>query len=127
MPSATLRPVADADESAAIFASAAELFAVLATPMRLKLISALCHGEKNVSQLLQEITATQPNLSQHLSTLYRAGILGRRREGTQIFYRLQSERAAMLCRAVCVQIATEMDGDVAIPESERLLPALRRA
>ncbi len=127
MSSSVQQPSSSEAESHAVFASAAELFAVLATPLRLKLISALCHGEKNVSQLLQEITATQPNLSQHLSTLYRAGILARRRAGTQIFYRLQSERAAMLCRAVCLQIATEMDTDVPLPESERLLPALRRA
>src|SRR5262245_35794514 len=90
-------------ESDDVFAAAAGLFSVLATPVRLKLISARCHTEKNVSQLLAEIDATQPNMSQHLSTLYRAGILARRREGTQIFYRIQSERAAMLCRAVCTQ------------------------
>ncbi len=115
----------EAAESEQVFASAAELFGLLATPIRLRLISALCTEEKNVTQLLTEIEATQPNLSQHLATLYRAGILGKRREGTQIFYRLQSQRAAMLCRAVCTQIATEMDGDADIPAAERLLPGLR--
>lgn len=114
------------DGSEQVFASAAELFSVLSTPIRLRLISALCNGEKNVSQLLAEIDATQPNMSQHLATLYRAGILAKRREGTQIFYRLQSERAALLCRAVCTQIATEIDGDAEIPSGDRLLPTLRR-
>lgn len=113
-------------ESDQVFAGAAELFGILSTPIRLRLISALCNGEKNVTQLLQEIDATQPNMSQHLSTLYRAGILGKRREGTQIFYRLQSQRAATLCRAVCTQIATEIGGDTPLPASERLLPALRQ-
>jgi ArsR family transcriptional regulator len=113
-------------DSDQVFAAAAELFSVLSTPLRLKLISALCHEEKNVSQLLQEIDASQPNLSQHLSTLYRAGILGRRREGTQIFYRIQSERAAMLCRAVCTQIASEIGGDGSVPHNDRLLPASHR-
>lgn len=116
--------VSGVDESDQVFASAAELFALLSTPIRLRLISALCHEEKNVTQLLREIDATQPNLSQHLATLYRAGILGRRREGTQVFYRLQSQRAATLCRAVCTQIATELDGDV--PPQDRLLPSLRQ-
>lgn len=109
-----------------VFDSAAELFALLSTPVRLRLISALCNQEKNVSELLQEIDTTQPNLSQHLGTLYRAGILGRRREGTQVFYRVVSERAASLCRAVCTQVALEMDGQAQLPEHERLLPALRR-
>ena len=115
------------DESDKVFETAAELFSVLSTPVRLRLISALCHGEKNVSQLLSEIEATQPNMSQHLATLYRAGILARRREGTQIFYRIQSERAAMLCRAVCTQIAPEIDDGAAMPQSDRLVPTLQRA
>ena len=114
--------VATADESDQVFDSAAELFRLLSTPIRLKIISALCGNEKNVSQLLAEIDTTQPNMSQHLATLYRAGVLARRREATQIYYRIGSERAATLCRAVCMQIAVEFDGDVQLPPAERLLP-----
>jgi len=113
---------ADVEVRDAVFDSVAELFAVLSTPIRLKIISALCDGEKSVSQLLAEIDTTQPNMSQHLATLYRAGVLGRRREGTQIRYRLQSERVATLCRAVCTQVAIEMDGRAAMHPHERLLP-----
>jgi DNA-binding transcriptional ArsR family regulator len=115
---------ARADESDQVFEAAATLFGVLSTPLRLRLISALCSGERNVSQLLAQVDTTQPNLSQHLATLHRAGILARRRDGTQIFYRIQSERAAMLCRAVCTQIATEIDDGSATPPGERLLPTL---
>jgi ArsR family transcriptional regulator len=111
------------DESDQVFASAAELFRLLATPIRLKIISALCGHEKNVSQLLAEIDTTQPNMSQHLATLYRAGVLARRRDATQIYYRIGSERAAMLCRAVCTQIATEIDAGPELAPSERLVPA----
>lgn len=111
------------DESDLVFASAAELFRLLATPIRLKIISALCGQEKNVSQLLHEIDTTQPNMSQHLATLYRAGVLARRRDATQIYYRIGSERAATLCRAVCTQIATEIDAGDELPASERLAPA----
>lgn len=120
-----LAEVAELAESAEVYETAAELFSVLSTPVRLKIISALCRGEKNVSQLLGEIDATQPNMSQHLATLYRAGVLARRREGTQIYYRIQSERAAMLCRAVCTQLAIELDPQAEVPAQERLLPAAR--
>jgi len=106
----------------AVFESVAELFSLLSTPVRLKIISALCQGEKNVSQLLEQIETTQPNMSQHLSTLYRAGVLGRRRDSTQIYYRLQSERVATLCRAVCTQVAIELDPQAEVPPEERLLP-----
>ena len=105
----------------AVFESVAELFALLSTPVRLKIIGALCNGEKNVSQLLADIDTTQPNMSQHLATLYRAGVLGKRRDSTQIYYRLQSERVATLCRAVCTQVAMELDNNDAVPASERLL------
>jgi DNA-binding transcriptional ArsR family regulator len=101
------------DESDRIFASAAELFGVLATPIRLRIISALCQGEKNVSQLLEEIETTQPNMSQHLATLYRAGVLGKRRDSTQIYYRIVNEQAASICRTVCTQIALTLEEQAA--------------
>ena len=99
--------IAEPDE---VFELAAEVFRVMSAPMRLKIISSLCQAEKNVSELLSEIETTQPNMSQHLSTLYQAGVLGKRREGVQIFYRIIDERVANLCRTVCTQIAMETDG-----------------
>lgn len=97
-------------ESDEVVQLAAEMFRVMSAPMRLKIISCLCNGEKNVSQLLEEIETTQPNMSQHLNTLYQAGIIGRRREGVQIFYRIINDRVVTLCRAVCTQIAIEGKG-----------------
>jgi DNA-binding transcriptional ArsR family regulator len=100
---------ADSGESDEVFELAAEIFRVMSAPMRLKIISSLCHGEKNVTQLLEAINTTQPNMSQHLNTLFQAGVIGRRREGVQIFYRIINDRVVTLCRAVCTQIAIETD------------------
>lgn len=118
--------MANPTEQDLVFESAAELFGLLSTPVRLKIISAVCQGERNVSELLAQIDTTQPNMSQHLATLYRAGVLGRRREGTQIYYRLQSERVATLCRAVCTQVAMELGDDSAVPAADRLLRTTHR-
>jgi DNA-binding transcriptional ArsR family regulator len=96
-------------ESDEVFELAAEVFRVMSAPMRLKIIARLCNGEKNVSELLAEINTTQPNMSQHLNTLYQAGVLGKRREGVQIYYRITNDRVVTLCRAVCTQIAIESD------------------
>lgn len=96
-------------ESDEVFELAAEVFRVMSAPMRLKIISCLCNGERNVTQLLEAIDTTQPNMSQHLNTLYQAGVIGRRREGVQIFYRIINDRVVTLCRAVCTQIAIESD------------------
>ena len=105
-----------------VFEAVAELFSVLSTPIRLKIISLVCNRERTVSQLLAEIDTTQPNMSQHLATLYRTGVLSKRRQGTQMVYSLRSERVATLCRAVCTQVAMELDSDAGVPPSERLVP-----
>ena len=95
-------PAADA-----MYDAAAEIFRVMSAPMRLKIINSLCGGEKNVGQLLEEINTTQPNMSQHLQTLYQHNILGKRRDGVQIYYRIIDDKVVALCRALCVQIATD--------------------
>ena len=106
-------PKKSSDSMDAMFELAAETFRVMSAPMRLKIINCLCEEEKNVGQLLEEIDTTQPNMSQHLNTLFKAKILGRRREGVQIYYRIINERVVTLCRAVCTQIA--IDSDMAHP------------
>jgi DNA-binding transcriptional ArsR family regulator len=103
-----------------VYESAAELFALMSAPLRLKIISALCAQEKNVSTLIDEVQTSQPNLSQHLAALYRAGIVTRRREGNQIFYSVCNPKAVSLCRAVCTQIAIEFDDPASVPRAERL-------
>ncbi len=90
-----------------VFDLAAELFRVLSAPMRLKIISCLCSGEKNVTELLEKISTTQPNMSQHLNTLYKNGVLAKRRDGVQIYYRIFDDRIPALCRAVCSKIQDE--------------------
>ena len=39
-------------QSQEVFEKAAEVFRVMSAPMRLRIISALCNGEKNVGELL---------------------------------------------------------------------------
>jgi len=88
-----------------VFQMAAEMFRVMSAPMRLKIISSLCSKEKNVGQLLEEIDTTQPNMSQHLNTLFKAKILGKRRDGVQIYYRIINTQVVTICRAVCMKIS----------------------
>jgi DNA-binding transcriptional ArsR family regulator len=107
--SASKKKTAKPADMDVMFELAAETFRVMSAPMRLKIINCLCTEEKNVGQLLEEIDTTQPNMSQHLNTLFKAKILGRRREGVQIYYRIINERVVTLCRAVCTQIAIDSD------------------
>jgi ArsR family transcriptional regulator len=103
-PSSAKKNPSGLDRPDEVFEMAAELFQILSAPMRLKIVSCLRDGEQNVSYLLSKIDTTQPNMSQHLNTLYKGGVLGRRRDGVQILYRIVDERVAELCRAVCTQV-----------------------
>lgn len=94
--------------SSSAFDRAAELFGVLATPIRLRIIGALCGGEKNVSQLLDEIEVSQPNMSRHLNVLYRTGVVAKRRSGVQMFYRIADESVVLVCKSVCSQVELEV-------------------
>ena len=93
------------DRPEEVYVKASEVFRVLSAPMRLKIINYLCDGEQNVGYLLSRIDATQPNMSQHLNHLYKAGILARRREGPQMYYRIANDQVVNLCKTVCMQVA----------------------
>lgn len=79
----------------------AQRFAVLAEPMRLRLIQALFDGEKNVTDLVAATGGTQANISRHLQTLIASHVLARRKEGLQVYYRIADPTIAKLCDLVC--------------------------
>ena len=79
----------------------ARRFAVLAEPMRLRLIQALFAGEKNVNALVEATGGTQANISRHLQTLTHAHILARRKDGLQVFYSIADPSIYKLCELVC--------------------------
>lgn len=76
-----------------IYEIAAEQLALLAMPTRLRSVCALTGGERTVGQL----AVSQPKLLQHLNTLYRGGVLGRRLTGAQVYYRIEHPQVRQLC------------------------------
>lgn len=87
--------------SAAAIELIARRFAVLAEPMRLRLVHALFDGEKNVNALVEATGGTQANVSRHLQTLTHAHVLSRRKEGLQVFYAIADPTIFKLCELVC--------------------------
>jgi DNA-binding transcriptional ArsR family regulator len=79
----------------------ARRFAVLAEPMRLRLLHALFDGEKSVNELVALTDGTQANVSRHLQTLTQAHLLARRKEGLQVFYAIADPSIFKLCELVC--------------------------
>ena len=91
------------------FIRAAELFGVLSTPVRLQIIGQLCQKECNVSHLLSAIEVSQPNISRHLSVLYQAGVVAKRRSGASIFYRMANDSVVSICKVMCAEVGESMD------------------
>lgn len=87
-----------------IFEAAARYFSVLAEPARLKILHAICSGEKSVNAIIAATGMAQANASRHLGLMYQAGMLSRRREGAQVFYRVADSMFIELCRTVSMQI-----------------------
>ncbi len=80
---------------------AAQLFALLSTPTRLRIVCQLCDGEMNVGALMRCVGVSQSSMSQQLGVLYRGGVVGRRRDGAHVYYRIVSPRVMMLRDTVC--------------------------
>ena len=97
------------DELDTVFIAVAAYFSVLSEPTRLKIMHAVCEAEQSVSQIVTATGATQTNVSRHLGLMYRHGVLARRREGNQIYYRVADETMLEICRSVCNRIATTID------------------
>ena len=76
-------------------------FRTLGEPNRLKLLDALQHGPKSVSQLMVATQLRQANVSRHLQTLTVAGLLARERRGTTAVYSIADPTIFGLCRQVC--------------------------
>jgi ArsR family transcriptional regulator len=92
----SIRPLSD-DALALI----ARRFAVLAEPMRLRLLHALFDGEKSVNELAERAGGTQANVSRHLQTLAQAHMVKRRKSGLQVFYAIADPSIFRLCELVC--------------------------
>jgi ArsR family transcriptional regulator len=86
----------------------ARRFALLAEPMRLRLIQALLGGERNVTELAAATGGTQANVSRHLQALTAAHILARRKEGLQVYYAVADPSIVRLCDLVCGSLETQL-------------------
>ncbi|MGA0004089.1 MAG: ArsR/SmtB family transcription factor [Burkholderiaceae bacterium] len=89
-----------------ILERASRYFSLLAEPARLRILQAVCDKECSVQEIVGQTSLPQPNVSRHLSLLFNAGVLSRRREGTFVFYKVSDPLVTQLCRTVCVHLAT---------------------
>jgi DNA-binding transcriptional ArsR family regulator len=86
----------------------ARRFRVLAEPMRIRLLDRLRAGEATVGEIAQAVDASQQNVSKHLAVLTDAGVLGRRKDGNRVYYRIADEGVFALCEDVCGSVQEQL-------------------
>ena len=92
----------------------ASRFRILGEPLRIRILQALFNGEKNISELVESVGSTQPNVSKHVRILQEAGIVGRRQEGNSVYCFIADETVIGLCDAVCESVGERLTRDAAL-------------
>lgn len=100
------------DLSDEAFEMLGEQFKAFSEPMRLKLVYTLMDGEKTVSELVEETGGLQANVSKHLRMLLEAGVVERRKQGLNSYYRIADDSIYELCDLMCNSIQERLTADL---------------
>ncbi|MEY4059210.1 MAG: hypothetical protein RL551_449 [Pseudomonadota bacterium] len=91
-----------------LFSNVASYFSVLSEPSRLRIMYAVCTGEKTVSEVIELCGSSQANVSRHLVALHKAGILNRRKQGVAVYYSIADNETVEMCQMVCSRLAQSL-------------------
>ncbi len=80
-----------------IFELQAEICKTLSNPKRLEIIAALKDGELSVGDLVERLGITKANVSQHLAVLRQRKVVTTRRDGVNIYYRINNPKIIEAC------------------------------
>jgi ArsR family transcriptional regulator len=83
-------------------------FRALAEPMRLKILNTLGDREMSVMEIVKATGSGQANVSKHLGILFGEGIVARRKEGLNTFYRVTDDSIFVLCESVCSSLGEHL-------------------
>ncbi len=86
----------------------ARRFRAVGEPMRIRVLDRLRDGEATVGELSDALDASPQNISKHLAVLADAGILGRRKDGTHVHYRIVDDGVLTLCEQICGSLQQQL-------------------
>jgi DNA-binding transcriptional ArsR family regulator len=89
---------------------AVEIFRMMADGTRIRLLWALRAGELSVNELAASVDKPGPAVSQHLAKLRMAHMVRTRRDGNQVFYRIENDHVASLVRDAIENAEHAADG-----------------
>lgn len=74
----------------------AERLRILGQPVRLRLVELLMDGSSTPQELSDQLGLSQQNVSKHLLSLHRAGVVSRTPDGANVFYALTDPSAVTI-------------------------------
>ena len=101
----------------------AALFQALVHPVRLQILEILSQGPSCVCDLAALTGKRQPYISQHLATLRDAGLVITKRQGWNIYYRLNFSKLAELQAAVAA--LSQPKGDRTNPNKDKVVELVK--
>lgn len=111
-----------------VLARASRVIRVLGHPLRLRLLELLEGDERNVTDLVQATGVAQATVSQQLKILRAEGVVGDRREGTRVFYRITEAKVSRIldCIRECDLTELSRPSGAADGPDLRVLPSPSR-
>ena len=86
----------------------ARRFRAMSEPTRIRILDHLRGGETTAAELVEALATSQQNVSKHLTVLTDTGLVGRRREGNKVYYRITDESVLTICEQVCGAAARQL-------------------
>ena len=101
------------------------VYAALADPTRLRILSLLGDGEVCVCHLHASLDVPQPTASRHLAYLRKSGLVEARRDGIWMHYRLAPQPDAVVAAVVQAALHALTHTDIHARDERRLQLALK--
>lgn len=86
----------------------ANRFKLLSEPMRLKILRTLCESERTVQEIVNQINASQANVSKHLALMHDNGIVNRRKEGLKCYYSIADDSIIFACYLISKSVVENL-------------------
>jgi ArsR family transcriptional regulator, arsenate/arsenite/antimonite-responsive transcriptional repressor len=101
------------------------VYAALADPTRLRILSLLGDGEICVCHIHASLDVPQPTASRHLAYLRKSGLVEARREGIWMHYKLAPQDNAVVAAVVKAALHALSHTEISVKDERRLQVALK--
>lgn len=92
-----------------VYERQSQICKAFAHPVRLQILDLLAKRQRYVSELLEELGISKPNLSQHIAVLRNSGVITARRDGKQLCCTLAMPEVKTACELIRNVLRKQVD------------------